>query len=109
MRHDSRIAGLTLLFGNVNSVLGPSFDEDMVAIAKYKNCRAYIDDLAERMARYGITQAQLGEELGLLAPQLSRWFREGDGGVRPSADYIFKIERCFQKLKRQKIAEKMRA
>lgn len=60
------------------------------------------------MARYGITQAQLGKELGVLSPQMSRWFRKGEGGVLPSADYVFALERAFQTLKREKIAAKMR-
>ena len=85
--------------------LGPEFF--MPNVAQYKNTRAYLDHLAERMERYGITQAQLGREIGSIAPQMSRWFRKGEGGVNPSADNLFALERAFQKLKREKIAEKM--
>lgn len=60
------------------------------------------------MGRYGITQAQLAKELGVVAPQMSRWFRKGEGGVAPSADYVFMLERAYQKLKRAKIAERMK-
>jgi transcriptional regulator with XRE-family HTH domain len=78
----------------------------MPSIAQYKDAKEYIRALEERMERYGIKKKQLAEALGVLSPQVSRWFSED--GFNPGADYIFKMERAYQQLKHEAIARKMK-
>jgi predicted transcriptional regulator len=90
------------------SVVRTIFDneDDMPRLNRFRDARAYLDDLTERMARYGIKQNQLAKALGVKEPHVSRWFRK-EGGANPSADAIFAIERAFMKLKREAIRAKM--
>jgi transcriptional regulator with XRE-family HTH domain len=66
------------------------------------NAGKYIDELAKRMSKAGISQAALGREMGVSATQVTRWFTENPERRRqPSLGTIERIETAMAKLEKQ--------
>lgn len=66
------------------------------------NAGKYIEELAKRMSKMGISQATLAREMGVSATQATRWFTANpDRRRQPSLGTIERIEAVMAKLEKQ--------